>query len=78
MVPLPPSQADETPCVAEWCWQLIDGDLGEGDRQALENALVTDESARQTYLQAISLHAGLIAFFAPAPLAAFPPPLTSP
>lgn len=59
--------ADDASVVDNVCnltWSLVDEQLGEDDFRLLENLLLSDDRARETYLDCMQLHSDLTHHFA--------------
>jgi hypothetical protein len=50
--------------VQELTWALIDDQIESGEFQLLESMLLSDDTARDEYLNCVQLHVDLIAHFA--------------
>jgi len=50
--------------VQELTWALVDDQINSGEFQLLESMLLSDDAARQEYLDCIQLHTDLVAHFA--------------
>ena len=50
--------------VQELTWALIDDQIESGEFQLLESMLLSDDAARDEYLNCVQLHADLVAHFA--------------
>jgi hypothetical protein len=50
--------------VQELSWALIDGQISDDEFALLDNLLLADEKARDSYLGCVQLHAELTGFFA--------------
>jgi hypothetical protein len=49
--------------VQELTWALVDEQISDDEMRVLDNLLLGDEYARQTYLKCVQLHAGLLDYF---------------
>lgn len=50
--------------VQELTWALVDEGITDGEFALLDNLLLSDDNARETYLECMHLHADLMAHFA--------------
>ncbi len=53
--------------VRELTWALLDEQINDDEFDLLENLLLSDAKARDSYLGCVQLHAGLGAYFAESP-----------
>jgi hypothetical protein len=61
------SAADRTVLerVQELTWAMLDEQISDDEFRLLENLLLSDDDARDTYVNCIQLHAGLMAHYLP-------------
>jgi hypothetical protein len=63
----PPARQDRDPVVnervQELTWALVDEQISEDEMRLLDNLLLSDEEARQTYIGCVQLHTDLMHHF---------------
>ncbi len=65
--PARPAQPDRDPVVnervQELTWALVDEQINDDEMRLLDNLLLSDETARETYIGCVQLHTDLIEHF---------------
>jgi hypothetical protein len=62
--------ADKSPVVErvqELTWALLDEDINEDEISLLDTLLISDDKARERYIECVQLHCDLLAHFAEEP-----------